>query len=151
YFRYGQGLLRGDFGVSFVGRRPALDVVLERVPSTLMLMGIALALSITIGILFGIVTALHRDTWVDRCMIGFSAIGFCLPSFLLAILLILTFGALLQILPISGNSTVWHFVMPIASLTLAHAAVYARFARSSMLEVLKQPYIRAVLARGLPR
>jgi peptide/nickel transport system permease protein len=151
YGAYILGLLQGDFGVSFVGRRPALAVVLDRAPQTLLLMGPALAIALVLGLTAGTIAALHHGGWADRAVIGFAALGFCLPDFLTGILLILVFGATLQVLPISGNATVLHYILPVASLALAKTAMYARFGRSALLEVLNQPYMRAARARGLPR
>jgi peptide/nickel transport system permease protein len=150
YLAYLAGALRGDFGVSFIGGRSARSVVMERVPQTLVLMGTALVISLMLGLVAGIGAALCRDRWLDRVLIGVAAMGFCLPDFLTGILLILIFGATLQILPISGNESLLHYVMPTISLALANTAMLARFTRSSMLEVLNQPYMRAARARGVP-
>ncbi|TWT15616.1 ABC transporter permease [Reyranella sp. CPCC 100927] len=148
YGAYLAGITGGDFGRSFVGARPALDVVLERVPATLSLMGLAIGLAIAIGIPAGVVAAVYRNRSIDRLLIAVTAVGFCIPTFVTGITLILVFGAFLQVLPTSGGGTIAHYVMPVATIALADAAIFARFTRSAMLDVLRQPYIRAAMARG---
>lgn len=148
YVVYLQQLAAGDFGRSFIGNRGAWDVVAERLPKTLLLMGVTAVVTLAIGIPLGIVAALRRDTWIDRVAIGVSAAGLSLPNFVVGIVLILLFGVGLMLLPTTGSETVWHLVLPVATMATGDAAVFARFSRSAMLEVLNQPYMRTASAKG---
>jgi peptide/nickel transport system permease protein len=149
FLAYAGHALTGDLGQSMRDGRPALALVLERLPATLAITLPALALKLGIGIPAGIYAALHRNSWIDRMTMMISVAGFTMPSFVLALLLILVFAVDLGWLPASGSDTVWHAVLPIVTLGTAGAAIMARFTRSAMLEVLSQPYIRAASAKGL--
>ncbi len=144
------GILRGDLGFSFRDNRDALEVVLEHVPPTLVLGGTALGIMLVIGIPCGIFAALRRGTAVDRLTMAFTIFGHSMPNFFLGILLIILFSLTLQVLPSAGNATWRHLVMPALTLGTAGAGAIARFTRSSMLEVLRQPYMRTARAKGLP-
>jgi peptide/nickel transport system permease protein len=149
YVAYFQALVHGDLGRSFIDRRDAVTVVFERVPKTLLLMGSGLAFSLVLGLLAGIVAALHVGTVVDRAVTAAAVAGYSLPTFFFGILAILLFAVELRWLPSSGSSTIWHLVLPALTIGLHQAALIARFTRSSMLEVLGEPYIRAAAAKGL--
>ena len=149
YLTYIGHALSGDFGKSMRDGRAAFDLVMERVPATLMLTLPALALKIGIGIPAGIYAALHRNTLADRLTMAISVAGFTLPSFVLALLLVLIFAVQLGWLPASGNGSIAHMILPIITLGTAGAAIMARFTRSAMLEVLGQPYVRAASAKGV--
>ena len=150
YVRYVAGILRGDFGVSFRDDRPALGVVLERVPQTLQLGFAALALTLLLGLGAGVLAALKRGTGTDHATMAFTIIGHSMPNFFLGILLILLFAMTWRVLPSSGIGTWQHMVLPAVTLGTSHAATVARFTRSSLLEVLHQPYMRTARAKGVP-
>ncbi|MBV8538191.1 MAG: ABC transporter permease, partial [Alphaproteobacteria bacterium] len=103
-----------------------------------------------IGIPAGIYAALHRNSFADRLAMVASVAGFTVPSFVLALVLVLVFAVKLGWLPSSGADSLRHAVLPIVTLGTAGAAILARFTRSAMLEVLGQPYIRAASAKGVP-
>jgi peptide/nickel transport system permease protein len=149
FLSYASRALTGDLGNSMRDGRPALILVLERVPATLAITLPALALKLGIGIPAGIYAALHRNSLADRMTMMASVAGFTMPSFVLALLLVLVFAVQLGWLPASGSDTPLHAVLPIVTLGTAGAAIMARFTRSAMLEVLGQPYIRAASAKGL--
>ena len=149
YFSYIGHATTGDFGKSMRDGRPAIDLVMERVPATLALTLPALALKIGIGIPAGIYAALHRNTLADRLTMALSVAGFTMPSFVLALVLVLIFAVTLGWLPASGADSPAHAILPIVTLGTAGAAIMARFTRSAMLEVLGQPYIRAASAKGV--
>ncbi len=151
YLIYLEQLAQGDFGRSFVGARPAWDVVAERLPKTLSLMGATTLVTLLIGIPLGVIAAVRRGTWVDRLAIGVSVAGLSLPNFVVGILLILLFGVGLMWLPTTGSDTAWHFILPVVTMATSEAAVFARFARSAMLDVLNQPYMRTAAAKGRDR
>jgi peptide/nickel transport system permease protein len=149
YLSYITHAMTGDFGKSMRDGRAAIDLVMERVPATLALTLPALALKIGIGIPAGIYAALHRNSLADRLTMALSVAGFTLPSFVLALLLVLVFAVQLHWLPASGSGSIAHTILPIITLGTAGAAIMARFTRSAMLEVLGQPYVRAASAKGV--
>lgn len=150
YLRYFAQVFAGDLGQSMRDGRPAIQLVLERVPATLALTIPAFAFKLTVGIPAGIYAALHRNTLADRLTMLASVAGFTVPSFVLALVLVLVFSVQLGWLPSGGQDSWRHAILPVLTLGLAGAAVIARFTRSAMLEVLGQPYIRAASAKGLP-
>jgi peptide/nickel transport system permease protein len=150
YIDYIAAVLRGDLGVSMRDRKPAIDLVLARLPDTLALMLPAFALKLVIGVPAGIYAALHRDTWIDRTTMAFSVAGYSIPNFVLGLMLVLLFAVQLRWLPSSGWETWQHLVLPVIVLGTAGAGILARFTRSTMLEVLGQPYVRTAIAKGVP-
>ena len=149
YLRYFRAIAEGNLGRSMRDGRPALDLVLERVPATLAITVPALLLKLVIGIPAGIFAALQRNKLADRLTMIFAVAGFTIPSFVLGLVLVLIFSVQLGWLPSGGQDTWRHAILPIVTLGAAGAAVLARFTRSAMLEVLGQPYIRTALAKGL--
>jgi peptide/nickel transport system permease protein len=149
YARYVAHVARGDFGTSFAFERPALAVVLERVPATLELTSAALALGIAIGLPAGILAAVRAGTIADRAVMAIVLVGQSVPTFWLGLLLIRIFAVNLQWLPVSGRGTWLQLVMPALVLALYLAALLARITRSEMLEALAQDYIRTARAKGL--
>lgn len=149
FLSYAGHALTGDLGRSMRDGRPAIELVLERVPATLAITLPALALKLLIGIPAGIYAALHRNSWIDRLTMMVSVAGFTVPSFVLALLLVLIFAVQLGWLPASGSDGPLHAILPIVTLGTGGAAIMARFTRSAMLEVLSQPYIRAAQAKGV--
>lgn len=150
YLRYFVQVAQGNLGQSMRDGRPALAVVLERVPETLALTLPAFAMKLLIGIPAGIYAALNRNRLADRLTMIVSIAGFTVPSFVLALVLVLVFAVNLGWLPSGGAESWRHAILPVITLGLSGAAILARFARSAMLEVLGQPYIRAASAKGLP-
>jgi peptide/nickel transport system permease protein len=130
--------------------RDVLSVVLERVPSTLALTVPAFLLNLLVGVPAGVYAALHRNSLIDRCVMVMAVTGFAVPSFILAMLLVLVFSVSLGWLPSAGQDSWLNAILPIATMGFGGAALLARFTRSAMLEVLGQPYIRTASAKGLP-
>jgi len=149
YLNYLWALLRGDFGYSFRTGEPALNLVMERLPATLILTGTALLVAIIVGVPMGIAAALKRDTVIDRTLMGFSVFGFAMPNFFFGILMILLFTLQLRWLPSSGFETVSSLIMPALTLGFAASGAYARMTRSSLLEVLSLPFMETARAKGL--
>ncbi|MDO9526663.1 MAG: ABC transporter permease [Gemmobacter sp.] len=150
YLDYFAAIFRGDLGVSMRDGRPAFDLVMERIPATLALTLPALMLKLALGIPAGVYAALHQGTAFDRTVMVTAVFGFAIPSFVLALGLVLLFAVTLGWLPSGGRDTVWHALLPIITLGAGGAAALARFTRSAMLEVLGRPYIRTASAKGLP-
>ena len=150
YLNYFGNILRGDLGFSFRDGRDAVDVVAERVPRTLELMLVSAVVTFAIGIPAGVYAALNRNSLADRAVMTVAVLGFSVPNFVLAVLLILLFAVTWRVLPTSGTGTWQHLVMPVICLSTNWAGVFARFTRSAMLEVLGRDYVRAARARGVP-
>ncbi|GGA81320.1 ABC transporter permease [Nitratireductor aestuarii] len=149
YLAYLVQLLTLEFGVSMRDQVPALDLVLSRIPATLAITLPALLLKVGLGIPAGVYAALHRQSIADRGVITLSILGFTVPSFVLGLLLVLVFAVQLGWLPSGGQEGVEHALLPILTLSVGGIGIMARFARSAMIEVLGQPYIRTAMAKGL--
>lgn len=149
YARFVSSALRGDFGDSWRTRQPALGMVLERLPSTLELAGIALAFTLAIGITVGVTAAGHRGGWVDFAALAGSAAGQSIPSFVLGTLLILLVAVRLDWLPASGGEGWKSVILPAITLAAWPAAITVRLVRDAMLEVGRADYIRTAQAKGL--
>lgn len=139
----------GDFGMSMRAGVPAAELFMERLPATLQLSGASLLLSIVLGMPLGILAAVRQHSFLDRFVMSLSVLGFATPNFFLGILLILLFSLHLNWLPSFGSGTFAHLVMPMFTLALSSAGAIARYARSTMLDVLNQPYIASARARGI--
>ncbi|MCJ2094544.1 ABC transporter permease [Methylobacterium sp. J-072] len=150
YLHYFAAIGQGELGLSMRSGRPALDLVVERIPATLALTLPALALKLGIGIPAGIQAALHRDSPIDRLVMVAAVAGFTVPSFVLGLVLVLIFAVQLGWLPSGGQESWRHAILPVLTLGIGGAATLARFTRSAMLEVLGQPYIRTASAKGVP-
>ena len=150
YFKYFFAIFEGSLGRSMRDGRPALELVLDRVPQTLAITIPAFFVKLGIGIPAGIYAALHRNSLADRSLMIASVAGHSVPSFVLGLVLVLIFAVRLNWLPSGGSDSWRHAILPVVTLGAAGAAVIARFTRSAMLEVLGQPYVRAALAKGVP-
>jgi peptide/nickel transport system permease protein len=141
--------VRGDFGQSFFHRSPALPLVLERMPTTLLLTFLALGLAVVIAIPAGIVTAVKRYSWIDHVATVAVLLGQSMPVFWTGIMLILLFAVALRLLPASGWNTWQATVLPAITLGAFQAPLFLRISRSAMLEVLNLDYVRTARAKGL--
>jgi peptide/nickel transport system permease protein len=150
YLIYIGNIFQGDLGKSYLDGRDAIEVVMERVPKTLSLMWITAIVTFLIGIPAGIYSALHHNTAMDRFAMTLSVMGLSIPNFFLGVLLILLFSVTWRLLPSAGSESWQHYIMPVVTMATAEASIFARFMRSSMLEVLSQPYIRTAIAKGVP-
>ena len=152
-------LAQGDLGRSYTLNRPVLDEVLERFNATLILAGAALLMCSLLGLLAGIVSAVHQFGWADRAITFVVLIGISTPSFFLGLLLILLFAVTWRVLPASGMYAIYgggdlpdlllHLILPAVTLSVVATGVIARLTRAAMLEVLRQDYIRTARAKGL--
>jgi peptide/nickel transport system permease protein len=154
-----------DFGHSVLLNRPILDVVLERLPNTLLLMGSAVALSFGIGSLLGIAAGSRPGSARDRLLSIGSLALYAVPSFWLGLVLVVVFSVQLRWLPLSGIETlasgkagldrasdiVRHLVLPVGALALIYLALYLRLMRAGMVEVWRQDFVLAARAKGLSR
>lgn len=150
YVLYLRGILDGEFGMSFLERRPVTEIFLERVGPTLQLVGGALALTLAVSIPAGVYAAARRDSPSASLLMTISFLGYATPNFVMATLLLLIFSYWLQVLPSAGNGTWAHYVMPVTALSLTYIAALIRYTRNAMLDVLGQDYVRTARAKGLP-
>lgn len=141
--------LQGDLGDSLFFQQPAMKVLLERMPATLQLSGMALLISLSVAIPIGMLSALKRDTVWDYLGTGLAMLGQAIPPYWLGIMLILVFSVGLGWFPTSGRGTIWHLVLPAITLGSVLMALVTRLVRSGMLDVLGEDYIRTARAKGL--
>jgi peptide/nickel transport system permease protein len=152
------GLVHGDLGHSLLLNRPVTQAIAERVPVTLALAGFGLFLTIALGVPCGVIAALRQNTWIDQAVLTFALIGVSVPNFWLSLMLIVLFGVMLDWLPAGGyvpfadDPVGWArcLILPGFSLALLQVGLLARITRSTMLEVLRQDYVRTARAKGLP-
>ncbi|WP_246856797.1 ABC transporter permease [Brenneria corticis] len=155
-------LAQGDLGFSFRFGEPVLDLILDRMPATILLVGVALILSVTGGVLLGVASARRPHGAADTVISMLSTIGYSAPMFWVALMLIVLFAVKLPWLPASGWQDInagyagWrrlgdiaaHLVLPVLTLAIYYMAVYARLSRASMIETLSEDFIRTAWAKG---
>ncbi|WP_210484847.1 ABC transporter permease [Microvirga antarctica] len=139
----------GDFGTSFQFQRPAMTVVLERLPDTMMLAMVALVLAVAFGLVGGFLAARFRGTLIEFVTMLVALIGQATPVFWLGLVFILIFAVQLRWLPTGGTGGVEHIILPALTLATFTSASVARLFRSSLIEVLSQDYIRTARAKGV--
>jgi peptide/nickel transport system permease protein len=152
------GVVRLDFGDSLFLNMPVSEALLQRAQPTLLLTVYALLIQITIGVPAGVIAAVRRNSWVDRVLMVVSISGAAIPTFFLGILLIMIFAVRFRWLPSGGYTSITadpisHFksmILPAFALGFSSAGLLARLVRSSMLDVLKEDYVRTALAKGVP-
>lgn len=157
YVLWIEGILKGDFGDSILYNRPVTDMLLEKLPKTVSIGLPALIISATLGIAFGIVSAVKRGKLADQIITFLATIGAGTPTFWIGILCIYFFSLRLKILPIQGwvspaedfGQFVLHAILPVFCLSLHLVASVARQTRSNMLDVISQDYIRTARANGI--
>ncbi len=151
YFTFLGKALQGDFGNSWKWQgHTAMGLVVERMPATLQLSGVAIAISVMLSLPFGVLTAVWKDTLFDSVGKIFALLGQSLPSFWLGIVLMWIFAVTLGWLPTSGRGTVWHMVLPAICLGWFQVAAMMRLIRSSMLDVLDSEFVKLTRIKGLP-
>ena len=145
-----KGLFMLDLGRSYVSNRPVFGTILERFPNTVLLAVIAMALSIAVAIPFGILSATRQYSKTDMAVTVLALVGISIPAFWLGMMLIWIFSVQLRIFPsLAVPSNLWSIVLPVLTLAALSTAVQTRMTRSSMLEVIRQDYIRTARAKGL--
>ena len=151
FFAWVGRALIGDFGQSYFFKDSVANLIARRMPITLTLGMVGLSLALMVSIPLGILAAVRENSWIDRAVTLFTMVGQAVPSFWLALILMITFGLKLGLLPISGTGTWQHFVMP--GIVLAFTAIPAltRLTRSGMIEAMASDYIRTARAKGLSR
>jgi peptide/nickel transport system permease protein len=159
YVKWLGAALQGDLGVSFSTTRPVSEMIWERLPATLELMGAAFLLAAILAFALGTFSAVRPYSWFDNTGTAISFLGIAMPVFWFALLLQLVFGVWLGWLPLSGTRTVGasslgdhllHLILPAVVLSFRYIAGWSRYLRSSLMGVLQQDYIRTARAKGLP-
>ncbi|TAM87077.1 MAG: ABC transporter permease [Candidimonas sp.] len=149
YYRYIDGVLHGNLGISYYTGRPAMRLVLSRFPVTLRLVLLSIAIAVIFGLPFGVSSAVHAGGVADRLLRTVSVLGSSVPTFFLGILLIFFFSVELNLLPSSGAGSWVHYIMPACSLAFFRIALFTRMIRSNVLSTLSQNYVRTARAKGL--
>lgn len=165
YFKWAVSMMQGDMGNSLLTKRPAIQEIADRLPNTLLLMGLMLVFTLLFAIPLGIYSAVKQYTWFDHVSTTIAFAGQSLPVFWFGLLLIIVFAVTLRggdgkpLLPGSGMYTlgapfsladrIKHLILPVAMLTFVSAAGYMRYLRSSMLDVINEDYVRTARAKGL--
>jgi peptide/nickel transport system permease protein len=149
YFRFLFGAIQGDFGVSYKLNRPVTSLILRAFPNTLILALSAALFSWIVGIPAGILSAVKQYSFTDNLFMGFSLLGVSMPIFWSALLMQYIFALKLRLLPVSGFYGFKYVIMPAIVLGWSSAGVIARLTRSSLLEVMRNDYIRTARAKGL--
>lgn len=159
YFSWLGQFMQGDWGVSFVARQPVFDLIMERLPATLLLMASGIILSLMIAIPLGILAAIKRDTWIDHTLTFTSFVGLSIPVFWLGLMLIIVFAVWLGWFPAGGigppgqevglTTRLWYLTLPSVAISVVSLSFFARYLRASMIEVLDQDFMRFNKARGL--
>ncbi|MCB4755774.1 MAG: ABC transporter permease [Elusimicrobia bacterium] len=164
YLKWVGRIARFDFGTSFKDSQPVMKKIGQRLPKTVLLSGLALLISFFFAIPIGIISALKHNTWLDRALTVFVFLGFSIPTYWLALLLMIFFGITLGWLPLTGFRSInaddmtafgqiidiaKHLVLPLLISGFISLAGLSRYMRNGMLEVIRQDYIRTARAKGL--
>ncbi|WP_163100572.1 nickel ABC transporter permease [Peribacillus alkalitolerans] len=149
YLDYMKNILSGDFGVSLKNNQPVLDEIMTRLPITIELAFWSIVITVVIGMGAGIISAIKPYSFSDIGVMFVALIGISLPSFWFGLMLMYIFSVKLQILPVAGWDSWKHIILPALTLGAGGAAIVARMTRSSMLEVIRQDYVRTARAKGL--
>jgi ABC-type dipeptide/oligopeptide/nickel transport system permease component len=149
FAQWSRALVAGDLGHSLFSGEPVAEMILSRLPVTLTLAIAALIVSILLGIPLGMLAAMHPRSWIDRLTLVTAVLGQAVPSFWLALILIVVFGVMLRWTPISGSDSAAHFILPTATLAASALPGLMRLTRSGMLEALATDYVRTARAKGL--
>jgi peptide/nickel transport system permease protein len=148
YFEWLGGVAQGDFGESYYWNKPVAELVAERAPVTIILSLAAIAITIVVAIPLGAMAALRPNSWADRLALTLAVSAQAVPSFWLGLILIIIFGVTFPLLPISGDDTLWHFVLPAFVLGATSVPAVMRLTRTGLIEVMESDYIRTARSKG---
>jgi ABC-type dipeptide/oligopeptide/nickel transport system permease component len=150
YYMFMSKALQGDLGKTIRGEQPVLELLLVRLPYTLILAATSLLIAAAIGLSLGFLAAYKRGTWIDISAMITAIVGVSIPHFWLGLILLFVFALTLGWLPVAGGD--WRsLILPAMTLGLANAAVIARLTRSSMIDIFDQDFVRTARAKGLPK
>lgn len=145
------GALHGDLGRSYYDQRPVIQTLAEGFPATLELSLAAIVIAVLIGVPLGVLAAARQDTWIDRASMSLALVGVSVPAFVIGPLLIYVIATRLRLLPVAEWGTFQDLLLPALTLGSRPAALIARLTRASMLDSLRQDYVRTAFAKGLSR
>jgi len=149
YFRFLRDMvLEGDLGTSYSTNRPVLETIMERYPMTIQVSVLGVILTAILGVATGLVSAVKQYSWLDNLATVIGMVGVSAPTFFTGLLLIFVFAQRLGILPASGSYGPEYFILPIITISFSSCASQMRMTRSSMLEVMRQDYVRTARAKG---
>lgn len=161
YLRWVGNLVSGDWGRSYVERRPALDVIMSRLPNTLRLTGAALLYGLVVGVGLGILVSVVRARWLQSVARVIAVLGMSVPTFWSGAIVLLVFGTMFRVIPAGGVGTIglpptlsdalWHLVAPAVVLGSVYVAQWMRFVQAGLESVAREDYVRTASAKGLPR
>lgn len=149
YVAYLRGMLQGEFGLSLLERRPVVEVVADRLWPTAQLLLASVAFTVAVAIPLGVIAALGRGRLSGSVAMTMAFLGYAVPNFVLAVILILVFSYWLNWLPVVGNATPAHYVLPVLVMSGLMVGSLTRFTRNAMLDVLGQDFMRTARAKGL--
>jgi len=142
-------MLHGDFGESLYFKTDVLALVRDKLPTTALLAVLSLLFALGISLPLGVVAAVYPNSWIDRLCLALAVAGQALPNFFFALILMMVFGVMLQIVPVSGSESWAHFVLPSVALGYYVAPPFMRLTRTGMMDALASDYIRTARAKGL--
>ena len=148
YLNYLFNLLQGDLGRSYVQKTQVTELIMSRLPATLLLMVGAIFFELLIGLTVGIISSVKRGTNLDKILTTISFVGISAPQFVVGLILLYLFAYKLDFLPLGGYGTISHLILPALTLGITGGGWYGRMTRSSMIDVLRQDYIRTAKAKG---
>ena len=148
FFEWLGSLMTGDFGDSYYWKQPVFDLLVDRAPVTLTLAAGALTVTVVVGLTLGVLAALKPNGWLDRFALSFGTAAQAIPNFWLGLILIILLGVMFPILPVSGDTSWKHFVLPCLVLGTSSVPQVLRLTRTGMIEVLGSDYIRTARAKG---
>lgn len=151
YVEFLGGLVTGDLGISFRSREPVLREILSRFPATMLLAAASLLVALLFAVPLGVLSAMRQHSSLDHLSAFLAMLGLSMPNFWLGPLLILVFSIRLGLFPVAGFGTVRHLVLPALTMGAGMAAILMRMLRSSLLEEIRQEYVRVAAAKGLSR
>ncbi|OOY11927.1 ABC transporter permease [Thioclava marina] len=150
YLAFLRAFLDGNFGLSFIERRPVIQIVVERLWPSAQLLLSAIGLTLVVALPLGVIAAIWRKHWLGSAAMVVAFLGYAVPNFILAVVMVLVFAYWLNWLPVVGNGTPLHFIMPTLAMSGVLIAALTRFTRNAMLDVLGQDFMRTARAKGLP-
>ncbi len=151
YWRYIGNLVQGDLGRSYLQKTEVSALIMSRLPASLLLMAGAIFTELLIGLSMGVIAALRRGSSTDQTLMILSFVGVSAPQFVVGLLLLYVFAVQLHWFPIGGYGTFSHLVLPALTMGILGSGWYSRMMRSSMIDVLRQDFVRTARAKGLTR
>jgi|TARA_B100001027_G_scaffold64049_1_gene43332 peptide/nickel transport system permease protein len=148
YFEWVSGIFKGDLGVSYYWNKPVISLLIDRAPETITLALMSVSVTILIAIPLGILAALNPNSLIDRLALGIAVTAQAVPNFWLGLIMILIFALAIPIFPVSGDKTLFHFVLPSIVLGASSVPAVMRLMRTGLLDVINADFIRTARSSG---